>query len=77
MKHGQVSIYSLEGDLKFQGHFTNGKANGFCMEYQEGKVVFEGEYKDGLKNGRGFEYDKFGKYSVTYNNGKKMELQPE
>ena len=37
----------LNGKLRFEGKYSNGKRNGNGKEYDDGKLIFEGEYLDG------------------------------
>ena len=46
----------VEGKLKFEGKYLNGKKTGKGKEYDDGKLIFEGEYLNGKKNGKGKEY---------------------
>ena len=37
----------MNGKLKFEGEYLNGKRNGKGKEYNDGKLEFEGEYLNG------------------------------
>ena len=72
---GKVKEYSwIDGNLKFEGEYLNGKRNGKGREYNwsNNKLEFEGEYLNGKRNGKGKEYYN-GKliYEGGYLNGKR------
>ena len=51
----------MNGKLKFEGEYLNGKRNGKGKEYDyDGKLLFEGEYLNGQRNGKGKLYNKKG-----------------
>ena len=50
--------FFLNGELKYDGEYLNGKRNGKGKEYYDnGKLEFEGEYLNGKRNGKGKECD--------------------
>ena len=66
--------YYIDGNIKFEGEYLNGRANGKGKEYnEEGKIILEGEYLNGELNGKGKEYYKNGKliFEGEYLNGKR------
>ena len=44
-RNGYIKEYYLNGNLKFEGEYVNGRRNGKGKEYNDkGKLIFEGEY---------------------------------
>ena len=73
-KNGIGRIYESNGNLIFEGEYSNKKMNGKGKEYLFHKLIFEGEFKDGKKNGIGKEYFLFFKglqYEGEYKDGKR------
>ena len=49
-RNGKGKEYDIDGKLKFEGEYLNGKKNGKGKEYDwDGKLIFEGEYINGKK----------------------------
>ena len=63
----------LNGQLEYEGEYSNGKWNGKGKKYYNGKLDYDGEYVDGKRNGIGKEYDYEGKlrFEGIYLNGKR------
>ena len=50
----EKNIKILNGKLKFEGEYLNGKRNGKGKEYDEdGQLIFEGKYLNGQRSGKG------------------------
>jgi len=65
----------LNGKLKFEGEYLNGKRNGQGKEYYDNdKLEYEGEYINGKRSGKGKEFHFNGKlkFDGEYLNGKKL-----
>ena len=72
---GKCKEFDMEGNLIYEGEFSNGKRNGKGREILNNNVNFEGEFKDGIKwNGNANEYNKKGNllFNGVYQNGKKF-----
>ena len=72
---GKCKEFDMEGNLIYEGDFSNGKRNGKGREILNNNVNFEGEFKDGIKwNGNANEYNKKGNllFNGVYQNGKKF-----
>ena len=41
--------HDYNGNLIFEGEYSNGQKNGKGKEYYEGKLIYEGEYFNGEK----------------------------
>ena len=54
---GYIREYYTNGNLKFEGEYSNGEKNGKCREYNIYKnLIFEGQYFYGKKwNGKGYD----------------------
>ena len=73
-KNGIGKIYNIDGDLIFEGEYSNKKKNGKGKIYVLGKLIFDGEFKDGERNGIGKEFNLFGKtfeYEGEFKNGER------
>lgn len=53
---GYCQIYDPDGELIFEGTWSEGKRNGTCIEYEYGSVSFQGTYRNDKRNGYGWEY---------------------
>ena len=47
--NGKVKEHDLDGNLKFEGEYLDGKRNGKGKEYNNSKLIFEGEYLNGKR----------------------------
>ena len=68
--------YYPNGNLKFEGEYTNGKRNGIGKEYDyKGNLIIECEYTNGKRNGKFKEYYTDGKvkFEGEYLNGFKWK----
>ena len=79
-KNGIGRIYEFNGDLIFEGEYSNKKKNGKGKEYLIKKLIYEGEFKNGKKNGIGKEYfSLFGAlaYEGEYKDGQRNGIGKE
>ena len=73
--NGKCKEFDIEGNLIYEGEFSEGKRNGKGKEFFNNKISFEGEFKEGKKwNGNANEYNEKGNllFYGTYQNGKKF-----
>ena len=73
-ENGKGKEYYENGNLIYEGGYSNGKRNGKGKEYdKDDKLIFEGEYLKGKRNRKGKEYDKDGKlkFEGEFLNGKR------
>ena len=49
-------ISGIQGQLKYEGEYLNGKKHGKGKEYYEGQLEYEGEYLNGNRHGKGKQY---------------------
>ena len=70
---GKVKEYFIDGSLRFEGEYLNGKRHGIGREYGMFGLEFEGEYLNGKRNGKGKEYQSSSLVSFEgeYLNGKR------
>ena len=63
----------MNGELKFEGEYLNGKRHGKGKEYLNGILIYEDEYLNGQRNGKGKEFYDKGKlkFEGEYKFGKK------
>ena len=72
--NGKCKEFDKEGNLIYEGEFSEGKRNGDGKEFFKNNVQFEGEFKEGKKwKGNGNEYNEKGNllFNGTYQNGKR------
>ena len=63
----------LNGDLEYEGEYSNNKWNGIGKKYYKNKLDYVGDYLDNKRNGKGEEYNYKGNliFRGEYLNGKK------
>ena len=72
--NGKIFDYFKNGNLKFEGNYSNGERNGKGKEYSKNQLIFDGEYLNGKRwKGKGIEYDNYDNqiFEGEYLNGKK------
>ena len=70
---GKCKEFDIEGNMIYEGEYSDDQRNGAGKEYTNKNVDFEGEFKEGKRwNGIANEYNINGKvvYDCTYQNGK-------
>ena len=55
-KNGKGKEYNNDGELIFEGNYSEGIRDGYAKLYNEGKLIFKGEYSYGKIKGSGDEY---------------------